>query len=100
MRDASATLGDDRVEGVEHRRDAAVVGHAATGLELDPGGDAGDLPATQPDEVKGSAAVVDLHDQRGHVGPRPEGDGADGPTDVGALPVGQVADRGSALPVG
>ena len=46
------------------------------------------------------AAVVDLDDERGDVGPRAERDRPDGATDVGPLAVGQVADRGRPDPLG
>ena len=74
IRGASATLGDDRVEGVEHRRDAAVVRHPAAGLELDAGVDPGDLAAAQPDEVERAGSR--RRSRRPAPGRRPVGAGS------------------------
>src|SRR5450631_1566308 len=93
MSSLAATVRADLIGGIEDRRYAVPVGHPSVRAQIGPRHDAPDPTTAKPDEIHRLAAVVDLHHQGRHIGPRLRVHTANGATHAGLRAVHQVDDR-------
>src|SRR5450759_479164 len=84
----------DLIGRVEDRRYAVLEGHSAVRVQIGTGHDAADPATSEPDEVEGLTAVVELHHQCRDVEARSQRHTSDGATDPGLDAVRQPRDGG------